>query len=178
MITILAKWLVPQDQEATSPAVRQAYGTLCGLVGILLNLVLFGAKFFAGTISGSVAITADAFNNLADSGSSVVTLLGFKLANRKPDPEHPFGHGRMEYLSGLVVAALILLMGFELGKTSFEKILHPQPVEFSLLTAAILVASVGMKLYMALIIVALTGNLRRSALQSRTLIHYRIHTKD
>lgn len=150
MITILAKWLVPQDQEATSPAVRQAYGTLCGLVGILLNLVLFGAKFFAGTISGSVAITADAFNNLADSGSSVVTLLGFKLANRKPDPEHPFGHGRMEYLSGLVVAALILLMGFELGKTSFEKILHPQPVEFSLLTAAILVASVGMKLYMAL----------------------------
>ncbi len=150
MITLLAKWWVPQDQEDTSPAVRQAYGTMCGVVGIFLNLLLFAGKFFAGTISGSVAITADAFNNLADSGSSVVTLLGFKLAGKKPDPEHPFGHGRMEYLSGLVVAALILLMGFELAKTSVEKILHPQPVEFSWLTAGILVASVAVKLYMSL----------------------------
>lgn len=150
MITLLAKWWLPRDQEATAPAVRQAYGTLCGVVGIFLNLLLFAGKFFAGTISGSVAITADAFNNLADSGSSVVTLLGFKLANMKPDPEHPFGHGRMEYVSGLVVSALILLMGFELGKTSLEKILHPQTVEFSWLTAGILIASVAVKLYMSL----------------------------
>lgn len=150
MITLLAKWWVPQGQEGTSPAVRQAYGTLCGVVGVVLNLLLFAGKFFAGTVSGSVAITADAFNNLADSGSSIVTLLGFKLAGKKPDPEHPFGHGRMEYLSGLVVAALILLMGFELAKTSVEKILHPQAVEFSWLTAAILVASVAVKLYMSL----------------------------
>lgn len=150
MITFLAKWWVPQDQAPTSPAVRQAYGTLCGTMGILLNLLLFAGKFFAGTVSGSVAITADAFNNLADSGSSVVTLLGFKLAGKKPDPEHPFGHGRMEYLSGLIVAGLILLMGFELAKTSVEKILHPQAVTFSWLTAGILVASVAVKLYMAL----------------------------
>lgn len=150
MITLLAKWWVPKDGDPASPAVRQAYGTLCGVVGILLNLVLFAGKFLAGTISGSVAITADAFNNLADSGSSVVTLLGFKLANRKPDPEHPFGHGRMEYVSGLVVAALILLMGFELGKSSFEKILHPEPVQFSWVTAGILLASVAVKLYMSM----------------------------
>lgn len=150
MVTLLAKWFVPQHQDPTSPALRQAYGTLCGVVGILLNLLLFAGKFFAGTVSGSVAITADAFNNLADSGSSVVTLLGFKLAGKKPDPEHPFGHGRMEYLSGLVVAGLILLMGFELAKTSVEKILHPQPVEFRWLTAGILAASVAVKLYMGL----------------------------
>ena len=150
MITLLAKWWVPQEGDHTSPAVRQAYGTLCGVVGILLNLLLFAGKFLAGTLSGSVAITADAFNNLADSGSSVVTLLGFKLASRKPDPEHPFGHGRMEYLSGLVVAALILLMGFELGKSSFEKILHPEPVQFSWITAGILLASVAVKVYMSL----------------------------
>ncbi len=150
MITFLAKRWVPQDGDPTSPAVRQAYGTLCGVVGILLNLLLFAGKFLAGTLSGSVAITADAFNNLADSGSSVVTLLGFKLAGRKPDPEHPFGHGRMEYLSGLVVAALILLMGFELGKSSVEKILHPEPVQFSWVTAGILLASVAVKVYMSL----------------------------
>lgn len=150
MITLLANWFVPKHQDPTAPQVRQAYGTLCGVVGVLLNLLLFAGKFFAGTISGSVAITADAFNNLADSGSSVVTLLGFKLAGKKPDPEHPFGHGRMEYLSGLIVAALILLMGFELGKSSVEKILHPQAVEFSWLTAGILVASIAVKMYMSL----------------------------
>lgn len=94
-------------------------------MGIGLNLLLFAVKFFAGSVSGSIAITADAFNNLSDAGSSLVTLLGFRLAGRKPDPEHPFGHGRMEYISGLVVSGLILLMGVELGKSSLEKILHP-----------------------------------------------------
>ena len=107
MVTFLSRWLIQDYDRPEDPEVRRKYGVLCGSVGIGLNLLLFLAKFFAGTISGSVAITADAFNNLADSGSSVVTLLGFKLANRKPDPEHPFGHGRMEYLSGLVVAAVV-----------------------------------------------------------------------
>ena len=149
MISLLAKWFIRDRENTADGAVRRAYGQLCGFVGIGLNVLLFLGKFFAGTISGSIAVTADAFNNLSDAGSSVVTLLGFRLAGRKPDPEHPFGHGRMEYLSGLVVSALILVMGVELAKSSFQKLLHPEPVEFSLLAAGILVASIAVKLYMS-----------------------------
>ena len=150
MITLLSHLFIKNRDDVTNPAVRRAYGQLCGMVGIALNLVLFVGKFFAGTVSGSVAITADAFNNLSDAGSSVVTLLGFRLAGKKPDPEHPFGHGRMEYVSGLIVAGLILLMGAELAKSSFEKVLHPEAVDFSALTAGILAVSVCVKLYMCL----------------------------
>ena len=119
-------------------------------MGICLNVLLFAGKFLAGTLSGSIAITADAFNNLSDAGSSFVTLVGFQLAGQKPDSEHPFGHGRMEYVSGLAVSVLILLMGLELGKTSIEKILHPEPVDSSPLIFAILCASILVKLYMFL----------------------------
>ena len=149
MISLLAKMFIPNRENTADAAVRRAYGQLCGLVGIALNILLFAGKFFAGTLSGSIAITADAFNNLSDAGSSVVTLLGFRLAGRKPDPEHPFGHGRMEYLSGLVVSALILLMGVELAKSSFQKILHPEAVEFSVAAVVILLASIAVKLYMS-----------------------------
>ena len=149
MISLLAKWFIPNRENTADAAVRRAYGQLCGLVGIALNILLFAGKFFAGTLSGSIAITADAFNNLSDAGSSVVTLLGFRLAGKKPDPEHPFGHGRMEYLSGLVVSALILLMGVELAKSSFQKILHPEAVEFSVAAVVILLASIAVKLYMS-----------------------------
>ena len=148
MIQLLARWLIPDRENVTSPAVRRAYGTLCGVVGIALNILLFAGKFFAGQLSGSIAVTADAFNNLSDAGSSAVTLLGFRLAGRKPDTEHPFGHGRVEYISGLAVAGLILLMGVELAKSSVAKILHPEEVTFSLLALGILAASVGVKLYM------------------------------
>lgn len=149
MIALLSKWLIPNRENVTDPAVRDGYGTLCGVVGIVLNLLLFAGKFFAGTISGSIAITADAFNNLSDAGSSLVTLIGFKLSGRKPDLGHPFGHGRLEYVSGLIVSALILLMGIELAKSSFDKILHPAAVEFSLLSVAILAASICVKVYMS-----------------------------
>ena len=148
MIRLLARWLIPDRENVTSPAVRRAYGTLCGVVGIVLNILLFAGKLFAGQLSGSIAVTADAFNNLSDAGSSAVTLLGFRLAGRKPDTEHPFGHGRVEYISGLAVAGLILLMGVELAKSSVAKILHPEEVTFSLLALGILAASVGVKLYM------------------------------
>ena len=148
MIKLLARWCIPDRENVTSPTVRRAYGTLCGAVGIGLNLLLFLGKFFAGQLSGSIAVTADAFNNLSDTGSSAVTLLGFRLAGRKPDTEHPFGHGRVEYISGLAVAGLILLMGVELAKSSVAKILHPEEVTFSLLALGILAASVGVKLYM------------------------------
>ena len=150
MISLLAKWLIPHREQVEDSAVRRAWGALCGFVAIGLNILLFAGKLAAGTLSGSIAITADAFNNLSDAGSSVVTLLGFRLAGKKPDAGHPFGHGRLEYVSGLVVAGLILLMGAELAKSSVDKILHPEAVTFSWLAAGILLASIGVKLYMYL----------------------------
>lgn len=150
MISVLAKWLIPNWEQVEDGAVRRAWGALCGFVGIGLNILLFAGKLAAGTLSGSIAITADAFNNLSDAGSSVVTLLGFRLAGKKPDAGHPFGHGRLEYVSGLIVAGLILLMGAELAKSSVDKILHPEAVTFSWLAAGILLASIGVKLYMYL----------------------------
>ncbi len=150
MVNILVKMFIKDSDNVQNPRVRGAYGMLCSTVGILLNIVLFAGKFFAGTISKSVSITADAFNNLSDAGSSVITLLGFKMAGRKPNPEHPFGHGRIEYLSGLAVSMAILLMGWELATSSVDKILHPRPVEFSLLSVAILAVSIGVKRYMGI----------------------------
>ena len=147
MITLLARLFLKPDGKSEAD-LRKAYGVLCGAAGIGLNILLFLGKFFAGTLAGSIAITADAFNNLSDAGSSFVTMLGFQLAGQKPDSDHPFGHGRIEYLSGLGVSLLILLMGFELAKSSLEKILHPQPVEFDLLVLAILAVSIAVKLYM------------------------------
>lgn len=147
MIMLLQKVL--KIETLSEDKKRSAYGKLCGVVGIVLNIVLFIGKFFAGMISNSIAITADAFNNLSDAGSSVVTLAGFKLAEKKPDPNHPFGHGRMEYLAGLVVSAVILMMAFELLKDSVDKILHPVAVEFSAVIVGILVASIVVKCYMA-----------------------------
>lgn len=150
MVTLLAKIFIKDAEDTSSPKVRQAYGVLTGVVGILLNALLFVGKFIAGTLSKSISITADAFNNLSDAGSSFVTLIGFKLAGAKPDPEHPFGHGRIEYVSGLVVSGAILLMAFELIKDSIDKIIHPQTVDFSALAAGILVVSILVKIYMYL----------------------------
>ena len=147
---LLSRWFIRDRDNVTDPRVRRAYGQLCGFVGIGLNILLFAGKFFAGTFSGSVAITADAFNNLSDAGSSAVTLLGFRLAGKKPDTDHPFGHGRIEYISGLIVAGLILLMGVELAKSSVEKILHPAAVDFSVIALVILAVSICVKLYMAM----------------------------
>ncbi|MCI8687142.1 MAG: cation transporter [Lawsonibacter sp.] len=121
---------------------------MSGGIGITLNLLLFLGKLLAGIATASIAVTADAFNNLSDAASSVVTLVGFRLASQEADEEHPFGHGRMEYLAGLVVAILILLVGTELAQSSIQKIIHPEPVVFSPLSAAILAVSVGVKLWM------------------------------
>ena len=138
-----------RDYEKVQDAqVRERYGMLSGGVGIFLNLLLSAGKFFAGVLTGSISITADAFNNLSDAGSSVVTLVGFRLAGQKADDDHPFGHGRIEYLAGLLVSMLILLVGVELGKSSIEKILHPEPVVFSAVSAGILLCSIAVKLWM------------------------------
>lgn len=147
MITLLARFLIREKEDKTR--IRQSYGVLCGIVGIALNVLLFAGKLLAGMLSNSIAITADALNNLSDAGSSLVTLIGFRLAGAKPDSEHPFGHGRMEYISGLVVAAAILLMAYELIRDSIGKILHPEETETSLLVFIILAVSIFVKLYMA-----------------------------
>ena len=148
MIKLLAKIFIKDSQNTADSKVRVAYGYLCGAVGIALNILLFAGKIIAGTISGSVAVTADAFNNLSDAGSSIISLIGFRLASQKPDPHHPFGHGRFEYIASLIISIIIVLMGFELGKSSFEKIVAPQAVEYSAVTFAVLGVSVLVKLYM------------------------------
>ncbi len=150
MLTLLAKWFIRDREQTADPRVRSAYGMLCGVVGVALNLLLFLGKLVAGTLTGSIAISADAFNNLSDAGSSLLLLLGFKLAQQKPDTEHPFGHGRMEYIVGLLVAIAILLMGVELVKTSVGKITSPEPVTFSVLSAVILVIAILVKIYMVI----------------------------
>ena len=144
----LVRLFIKDCDNVTDPAVRERYGILSGTVGIALNLLLSAGKLFAGLMTGSISITADAFNNLSDAGSSVVTLVGFKLAGQKADDGHPFGHGRMEYLAGLLVSLMILLVGVELGRSSIGKILHPEAVDFSLVSTGILAASILVKLWM------------------------------
>ncbi len=148
MLTFLAKLFIPDHKNYRDPTVRTRYGLLCSALGIVLNVLLFVGKYIAGVLSGSVAIAADAVNNLSDAGSSLISLFGFRMASKKPDPDHPFGHGRIEYLAGLAVSVLIILMGVELARSSVEKIISPEPVKVGVLSAAILLASIAVKVYM------------------------------
>lgn len=150
MISLLAKIFIKNREDEKDNDVRSAYGVLCGAVGIFLNVFISVFKLVAGRISGSVAIVSDAFNNLSDAASSFIVLLGFKLSNQEPDPEHPYGHGRIEYISGLVVSMLIIFMGFELLKSSIEKVIHPEIPEMSMPVLIILAISILVKLYMYL----------------------------
>lgn len=147
MVRKIAMAFVPKD--GTEVEKRSIYGMVCGFVGIFFNIILFVGKLLAGIITSSISITADALNNLSDAGSSIVTLVGFKLAAQRPDSKHPYGHGRIEYLAGLAVAAVILIMGFELFRDSIGKVLHPQDTEFSYVVIFILLASILVKCYMA-----------------------------
>ena len=151
MINLLIKSCLPKDRPTTDPKVRSAAGRLSGVTGIVCNILLFVGKFIIGALSGAVSITADAMNNLSDATSSVVTLIGFKLAEKPADEDHPYGHARYEYLSGLGVAALIIVIGFELAKTSLEKIFNPAQVAFSLPLVVVLAGSILVKLWMALL---------------------------
>lgn len=150
MISLLSKLFIKNYQNYEAPKVRQAYGMLCGSVGICLNILLFIGKWLAGVLSGSIAITADAFNNLSDAGSSVITLVGFKLSGQKPDPEHPFGHGRMEYITALVVSFLVIEVGFTFFKDAIGRIREPQPMEFGMVSVLILLLSICVKLWMSI----------------------------
>ena len=148
MIELLAKFFIKETGNADSAQTRQRYGVLCGSVGIFFNVVLAIGKFVAGFLSGSVAIMADAANNLSDAGSSLIVLFGFKLAGQKPDPDHPFGHGRVEYISGLLVSVLIIYMAVELLKSSVDAIIHPREITFEPVILVILIASILVKFYM------------------------------
>ncbi len=166
MLDAILRKFVPNYTKTGDRAARQSCGVLSGVVGIALNLLLFAGKLAAGLLAGAISVTADAFNNLSDAASSVVTLVGFRLAGQKADAEHPFGHGRMEYLAGLVVSLLILLVGVELGKSSVEKILHPEETQLSILTAVILLVSIAVKLWMGWFNGALAKRIKSEALRA------------
>ena len=146
MTQLLLRFVTKGASDSQDAQVRSAIGKLSGAVGIISNLLLCAIKLLAGALAGSVSITADALNNLSDATSSIVTLLGFKLAERPADEHHPYGHARYEYLSGLAVAAIIVVIGFELAKTSVEKIINPAAVEFSVVTVLVLCVSIGINI--------------------------------
>lgn len=150
---MISKFLISKfiknSEDISNKKVRDAYGYLGGIVGIVVNLILFATKLVVGIILNSIAVTADAFNNLSDVASSVITILGFKLAGKPADKEHPFGHGRLEYISGLIVSFLVMLVGFEFIKTSFDRITHPSKVIFNLIPFILILLSIGFKLWIS-----------------------------
>ena len=164
MTRLLLRLFVKNYEDVDSAPVRARIGRLSGTTGIVCNVLLFALELFAGLLSGSVSIMADAVNNLSDAASSVVTLIGFKLAEKPADKDHPYGHARYEYLSGLAVAAMIIVIGVELGKSSVQKIFNPTPVDFSLTVLLVLVASIGVKLWLSLFNGKLGKNINSSAL--------------
>lgn len=141
-------------EDVRNPKVRDSYGKLAGIVGILSNTLLCVMKILVGLISGSIAIVADAINNLADASSSLITLIGFKLAGMPEDKEHPYGHARIEYLAGLLVSVIIIVVGFELGKGSVEKIITPTPTEFNATVVIVLLLAIGIKVWQAVFNIA------------------------
>ena len=149
MFNFLFKTFIKDWENVKNPKVRDSYGKLAGVVGIISNVILCIMKMLVGLISGSIAIIADAVNNLADASSSVITLIGFRLAAMPEDEEHPYGHARIEYISGMVVSMIIILVGFELGKSSVDKILHPQPLEFSAAVVIVLLLAIAIKIWQA-----------------------------
>ena len=150
MIELLCKTFVKNHENTTDPEVRESYGKLAGIVGIISNVILCAAKILTGIFAGSIAIIADGINNLADASSSIITLVGFKLASKPESEEHPYGHARIEYISGMIVSVLIVVVGVELFKSSVEKILHPEPLEFSISIVVVLLLSIGIKIWQAM----------------------------
>ena len=149
MVNLLIKTFIKNSEDIENPRVRQKYGTLSSFVGIICNLLLFLIKYIMGTLSHSISIVSDAFNNLSDCAGCLVTLLGYKMASKPADKDHPFGHGRIEYLTSLIIAVLIIFVGIELLKNSIEKVIHPEEIKFSLLVLFSLIFSIAVKLWMA-----------------------------
>ncbi len=168
MTDLLVKLFVKDADNTCDSKVREKYGVLAGVVGIVLNLILGAAKFIIGLLSKSIAIQADAVNNLADMGSSVVTVIGFKAANKKADKEHPFGHARIEYIAGLIIAFIILIIGLSLFKESVMKIIQPEEVKFSYITAIVLILSIFIKLYLSFFTSSIGKRINSHALMAAT----------
>lgn len=166
MINLLSRIFIKNRKDYMNPIVRQQYGILCSAFGIFLNLLLFAAKLLGALLTNSVAFLADAFNNLSDAASSLVSVIGFKLSGKKPDADHPFGHGRLEYISGLIVSFLILLMGFELFKSSVQAILHPEKIVGSIFSISIMVAAILVKLYMYLYNHSIAKKIKSAAMEA------------
>ncbi len=150
MTNYLIKKFIPNYRDSSNPQVREKFGMLSGIVGIICNIILFAGKFFAGLMTSSIAVSADAFNNLSDAVSSIITLICFKTSGNPADKKHPFGYGRIEYISGLIVSIAIIFTGIEFTKSSVEKIFEPEAVSYDLVSVAILVASLAIKLWMGL----------------------------
>lgn len=168
MTNLIIKLFI-KSNDVNNHAVRLRYGLVSGVVGIVCNILLFISKFTAGLLTASIAITADALNNLSDAGSSIVTLVGFKLADTPADVEHPFGHGRLEYVSGLIVSMIIMLMGVEIFKSSVGKIITPEQIEFSILPLIIMIASIGVKLWMCLFNRSISKKINSTALAATAM---------
>lgn len=169
MTNFLIRRFIPNCADVRSPAVRAAYGRLAGAVGIVCNLALCAAKLAAGLFAGSLSILADAVNNLSDASSSIITLVGFRLSAKPADEEHPYGHARIEYLAGMAVSVMILVIGVELARSGVERILHPSPVTFSAFSAAVLAVSIAVKLWMAAFCRTLGRRIDSSALQATAM---------
>ncbi len=166
MVTFLSKLFVKDYENYSEPSVRKAYGKLAGMVGIISNLVLCTMKILIGIFANSIAIIADGVNNLADASSSVITLLGFKLASMPEDKDHPYGHARYEYLTGLLISVLILVVGFQLLKSSFVKVLNPDPLEFSWVTVIVLAIAIALKIWQAIFNISIGKKINSLALMA------------
>ncbi len=168
MTKLLIRFFIKNAEDVKDPRVREEYGLLSGAVGIAVNVVLSAAKFLIGALTGSIAVQADAVNNLSDVGSAVVTLIGFKAAGKPADREHPYGHARIEYVSALIIAFLIMVVGFELGKESVEKIIRPTPVQFDLVSISVLALSILVKLWMSVFTSYVGKRISSSAIRATT----------
>lgn len=162
----LVKTFVKDNENTRNPKVRNSYGTLGGVIGIIINSLLFLIKFSIGTLVGSIAVSADAFNNLSDAASSIITIIGFKMANKPADAEHPFGHGRIEYLSALIVAFMVMLVGIQFIKSSIERILNSQPIVFESISFILLIVSIGFKIWLSTFNKFLGNKINSSALKA------------
>lgn len=162
----LVDTFIKNNENTKDPKVRNAYGNLGGIVGIIINFILFLIKFFVGIFVGSIAISADAFNNLSDAGSSVITIIGFKMADKPADAEHPFGHGRIEYISALIVAFIVMLVGVQFIRSSIERILNPTVVTFELIPFILLLVSIGFKVWLSTFNKFIGNKINSSALKA------------